>query len=364
MIRRNCSPRQGFTAISRRVSPKLAIASQRGATTSHGFTLVELLVVIAIIGILVALLLPAIQAAREAARRSQCLNNCRQIGLAIHNFHDSKQVLPPSRISGNGHMTWAAVILPYMEETNLGSLVKITETIDKQPAAFRETIVPTYLCPSRDHDQLLSIAKGTDIPGLLDRDGTPLENTIGATVGPRGDYACTSGTWRHQGGQFEAKHNGAVIAPEVLGNGNYKSRTSFRRVTDGLSKTTLVAENSYFMSARCSIYDGGDNPGAILGTGDHDKYIKTIFGRGEAAPAAEVITGGDIAQEWTQWIPRDTSMKRVGAGYTWVGGEHTNVFNVTMGDGSSRAISKDASLPILEQFVTRNFDEVVSLDSL
>ncbi|MBI3462108.1 MAG: DUF1559 domain-containing protein, partial [Planctomycetes bacterium] len=85
-----------------------------------GFTLVELLVVIAIIGILIALLLPAVQQAREAARRSQCVNNLKQIGLAIHNYHDSYSVLPSAEPGGTGTLARAsafAAILPYLDQT-------------------------------------------------------------------------------------------------------------------------------------------------------------------------------------------------------------------------------------------------------
>ena len=88
-------------------------SSRRG-----GFTLVELLVVIAIIGVLIALLLPAVQQARESARRTQCVNNLKQVGLAVHNFHDTFGELPPSRIQYE-YLGWSAVLLPFMEQTNL-----------------------------------------------------------------------------------------------------------------------------------------------------------------------------------------------------------------------------------------------------
>src|SRR5688572_11114254 len=88
------------------------------------FTLVELLVVIAIIGVVVALLLPAVQAAREAARRAQCANHLKQLGLAGQNFHDVRLFLPPSRLGNNpsnpdvNWVTWAVIIMPYIEQGN------------------------------------------------------------------------------------------------------------------------------------------------------------------------------------------------------------------------------------------------------
>src|SRR5512142_3179087 len=97
--------------------------STRSRTTStRGFTLIELLVVIAIIGVLIALLLPATQSAREAARRAQCINNLKQIGLALHNYHDRNGQFPPavigpSNVPPERQFSWMVALLPYMEQT-------------------------------------------------------------------------------------------------------------------------------------------------------------------------------------------------------------------------------------------------------
>src|SRR5262249_53743314 len=87
-----------------------------GIRGRRGFTLIELLVVISIIGILIALMMPAVQRVREAANRSQCANHLKQIGTAIHSYHDAYGVLPPSRTDSNGGVTWAVLILPYLDQ--------------------------------------------------------------------------------------------------------------------------------------------------------------------------------------------------------------------------------------------------------
>jgi prepilin-type N-terminal cleavage/methylation domain-containing protein len=126
-----------------------------------GFTLVELLVVIAIIGILVALLLPAIQAAREAARRNSCSNNLKQLGVALQNYHDTYQRFPPvavfGKFGGPGRAppsvpspaynhTWCLMILPFMEQQALYDSVDKNLRVWDQP--IRSTVVPAFLCPS------------------------------------------------------------------------------------------------------------------------------------------------------------------------------------------------------------------------
>jgi prepilin-type N-terminal cleavage/methylation domain-containing protein len=135
----------------------------------RAFTLVELLVVIAIIGILVALLLPAIQAAREAARRSQCLSQLKEIGLALHNHHDSKRAFPVgAEVTGVGNTsglkTWMMEIMPYSEDQSLRNLYEPDRVMtDAAQQEFRETYIPLYQCPSDLASELATPESGPAI---------------------------------------------------------------------------------------------------------------------------------------------------------------------------------------------------------
>ena len=224
-----------------------------GPTVLHGFTLVELLVVIAIIGVLVALLLPAVQSGRESARRASCANNLRQIGVALQSFHGDHQKLPPSRYF-NGSPTWFAVILPYVEEQNLGHLWQLEEHFyaDVNRAA-RETSVGIFRCPSRGGSDLVVDSQGNS--GDI------------VTLGAAGDYAGNAGS-DDPGGPFPAywwpDANGVLVTARMFFISGYpdrrwQSEISFRRITDGLSKTLLAGEKHIpfgNLDVQGSLYNG------------------------------------------------------------------------------------------------------------
>lgn len=190
-----------------------------------GFTLVELLVVIAIIGVLVALLLPGIQAAREAARRTQCLNNLRQLGLALENYESSHRRFPPTDIT-EGASTGLSIharLLPYVEEANLAALVDVTKAYDA-PAndAARMTRISMFQCASANDQQLPM--------------NVSLRNTGAAT-----SYHANHGSgilWSIASSPDNPLH--AFWPPN--GPMYRNSRTGPKDVTDGLSHTAAFSE--------------------------------------------------------------------------------------------------------------------------
>jgi prepilin-type N-terminal cleavage/methylation domain-containing protein/prepilin-type processing-associated H-X9-DG protein len=145
------------------------VCAYRVRIRSHqkgGFTLIELLVVIAIIGVLIALLLPAVQAAREAARRSQCLNNLRQMGIALHGYHDTNNVFPPGGWVVGGNRTtrwiaWSALLLPHLEQQALYGALNLNLGYDRPAnATAASTVLGVYLCPSSRQSELRVNGRG------------------------------------------------------------------------------------------------------------------------------------------------------------------------------------------------------------
>jgi prepilin-type N-terminal cleavage/methylation domain-containing protein len=221
------------------------------------FTLVELLVVIAIIGILVALLLPAIQAAREAARRGSCMNNLKQIGIALQNHHDSLKALPKGAMIGEGTL-WSGFVLPYAEEETLKKLVTISTTDDGfnwacpnpfytyplSDPSFKnlqacETVISMYRCPSAGIPEHMQIKTA---------DTFYYQSRVPSTYN-----GCASGIIKsqyvHNLPQIKSKQNmeqadGVLVGVKVAFLDPMLPQTpiSFRQVEDGTSKTIAVGE--------------------------------------------------------------------------------------------------------------------------
>jgi hypothetical protein len=183
---------------------------------------VELLVVIAIIGILVGLLLPAVQAAREAARRTSCSNNLKQVGLAIHNYHGTFRQFPPDRIRRPTTHGWCSQLLPYLEQGNLQEEYDFDHHFwSRENELAAQTPVPVFLCPSTPDSGLVP----NDPPWILSELGDP------PTQNHRGDYFVMAG-------YFDP-----VQATPSAGGGLMNGLTrKMRDAIDGLSNTLIIAE--------------------------------------------------------------------------------------------------------------------------
>ena len=222
-----------------------------------GFTLVELLVVIAIIGILIALLLPAVQAAREAARRMQCTNNLKQIGVALHNYHDTHKSLPPGTLITNvaipitPEFCWASLILPFLEQQAIADQMQVTRgnlawTID--PAGLDllslvQSPLSAFRCPS-------DITEETN-----DRNGD-FTNAYGTS-----NYVA-SGGW---GVDYSAGAAALVADP----HGIYAANRSFklRDILDGTSNTLAAGEREG-KNCFAGVWPGAENPSNVGGMND------------------------------------------------------------------------------------------------
>ena len=232
--------------------------SSRLKSPRTAFTLIELLVVIAIIAVLIALLLPAVQQAREAARRTQCKNNLKQIGLALHNYHDAFNVFPPAlcmSLSGAAFGQWGpqARLLPYLDQANLQKLIDFSLPYDTQIAVPKQRI-GAFMCPSEVNDRA-SVEDGINQYPI--------------------NYGANFGTWMVFNPVTGQPGDGAFGPNSSIGT---------RDFTDGTSQSLVFSEVKAFQA----IIKGGGSPTAT-------------------PPAGPAVVGGwsgnfDSANGHTEWV--------------------------------------------------------------
>jgi prepilin-type N-terminal cleavage/methylation domain-containing protein len=313
----------------------------------RGFTLIELLVVIAIIAVLIALLLPAVQAAREAARRAQCVNNLKQLGIAMHNYHDTVGAFPTSFwrntidqgqtvANGTNRHSWFSMILPYVEQTNIYNAMNFSVGVGGRiNATAAMTPLAMLMCPS------------DPAPTISQYDRVDQGVGINSNSGPKLSYA----------GNFGDNHNDDATwwtfpnLPFARGNGFGETNTetgimcrsggtvSIRDVTDGMSNTLAAGE---------SLFESNDwwtwpNPnGSTCGTSCPICYMAVTQHAGDANS------------------PKDSRNWRVGFGFRSM---HPGIVNFLFCDGSTRAIKCSTNRIVYRALSTRNLGEVVSSDA-
>jgi prepilin-type N-terminal cleavage/methylation domain-containing protein len=313
----------------------------------HAFTLVELLVVIAIIGILVSLLLPAVQAAREAARRMACSNNLKQLGLAVHNFHDAHKRLPssirPGGLTSAPRIAGLTLLLPYLEQSSAYNLYDQTrnwaDPVNLPVTALR---IPTYLCPSTpDPERLDGVPEQTPF----------LANRVSVT-----DYSPIIAVDQRLLAAGLVDNAGKGMLPK-----NEKPRLA--DVTDGLSNTLLYAESA----GRPYLYR--------LGRRVEDVATARVNAGGWARPASDFSLDG-ASRDGVQ-LPGSCPMNcsngenvaNVAFPHPYYGTEgtseaysfHSGGMQVALGDGSVRFLSANIDIRDFARLVTRGGGEVTAV---
>ena len=385
---------------------KKSFGMRFGGSDPFAFTLVELLVVIAIIGILIALLLPAVQAAREAARRMQCTNNLKQIGLAVHNFHDALKGLPPATIGGADwdaetggwpndvgyqRAAFLTFLYPYIERTSLWDHmseygldnyfgqrwwnVDLPNLMPNGQKSFAS--VSGYVCPTRRTAGAMSEDAAS---AALTTNGS---YTVTGNPGPISDYAYVMSQWVtsgagsvyphwgfYQGAQYTDRrtaHRGPILTAKISGSeyerSSYRGWTpavSFSWMSDGTSNQLVVGEkhvNPADLNVCQDFYSANNTTADCSYVGNHHTSIGAVagilfFGEQDLLGGTlqtATATAGPPNVWYTFAIRRNSDPTNSPYGYYYAhfGAIHTGVCNFVMGDGSVHSLSVSTPDPIL-----------------
>jgi prepilin-type N-terminal cleavage/methylation domain-containing protein len=304
--------------------------------TTRGFTLVELLVVIAIIGALVALLLPAIQAAREAARRNSCSSNLKQIGIAVQTHHDSKKHYPMGRDRFDQlGVSWAFQLLPYLEAANVfKSFVPGSRVDDAKNSGAMRAAIELYACPSRR-----SAAADRDFDN---NDSAPEVRSAGTL----GDYAACAGVNYMNGTTAVSGDQGALrvdARPELHESGAIFSfsKTKENYVTDGLSNTLVVGDKHKPQAP--------DNNNPEM---QHYSQGDTAFLAGDAPHTIFAGTGEGLANG-----PTDGSRTKFGS-------EHADITQFVFLDGHVKSLPNSMDYKVLNLIGAIGDEQLIPDDAL
>jgi prepilin-type N-terminal cleavage/methylation domain-containing protein/prepilin-type processing-associated H-X9-DG protein len=306
---------------------------------ARAFTLIELLVVIAIIAVLIGLLLPAVQSAREASRRAQCLNNLRQIALAMHNYHDAVATFAPGYISltqgnqPNGAEIgpgwgWGAMILSQLDQVPLYNMANFSlPTTAPASQTARVTRLTTFLCPSNvgDHGPL----------AIKDASG----NVLVSDLAP-GQYVGVAGQFEPE--EFPAQNNGVFYR---------NSKVGIRDILDGTSSTLMIGERSQNVAdaTRVGMIPSGlacNNPSWPV----QDCEASNVLILGHTGPSPD-----------EPWIDVPNNKK---AGVDDFHSLHPGGCNFAFCDGSIRFIKETINPQVFSYLATRAGGEVISGDAL
>ena len=323
-------------------------------TSRRGFTLIELLVVIAIIGVLIALLLPAVQAAREAARRSQCLNNLKQLGLGLHNYHDSTGSLP----WGQGYLGWnewsaPVMLLPFVEQAPLFNSINFANTGNASQPSIAQNLTSNrstlslLLCPS-DTDRLTNAEGHTN---YCYNGGSSVDSMLNPS-----------------------RFNGIGTN---LHNGTMPSSIGLRDITDGTSQSAAFCERVKGVGNSNGYLDPTTPPGSAanmpsIASVQQADYQTCLGNRPNGSNASG---NGVMGQYWfsgytshgsmyNHLMPPNTwscySSDETGA-YT-ASSRHSGAVNVLFCDGSTRSVKSGVAVPVWWALGTIANNEVVSAD--